>query len=99
MTLYTHTPEQHAQLKAIRERLKELGDTKTAAMLDWVEGAECEAKAATLLAVLKNARYLLTNAKLPNGMLVVGGRLKYPHSVRDELIGEVDALLPQPPES
>jgi hypothetical protein len=40
MTLYTHTPEQHAQLKAIRLQLIDLGDTKTAAMLDWVEEAE-----------------------------------------------------------
>lgn len=42
MTLYTHTPEQHAQLKAIRLQLIDLGDTKTAAMLDWVEEADLD---------------------------------------------------------
>lgn len=40
MTTYTHTAEQHAQLLTIQKQLIDLGEEKTAALLDWAVTAE-----------------------------------------------------------
>jgi len=40
MTTYTHTAEQHDQLLTIQKQLIDLGDEKTAALLDWAVTAE-----------------------------------------------------------
>jgi hypothetical protein len=45
------------------------------------------------LALLKNIRYLLSNAKLPSGMLIVGGRLKHPPTVCAETLAELETII------
>lgn len=42
MTAYTITPEQHAAIVTAQKQLIDLGDTKTAVMLDWVEEADLD---------------------------------------------------------
>lgn len=59
------------------------------------EGKDAAEVMSVPVTLLKNAKYLLTNAKLPSGMLIVGGRLKHPPAVRDEVVAAIDAALSQ----
>lgn len=87
------TLSQLESIRAARLQLIDHGDEKTAKLLEWAVTAE------PTTPLFHDIAYLLANSTFPRGMMMVGGRLRHPPTVRDEVLAKIDALLPQPQES